>query len=360
MTAGRWWGSLPRSRVDRIGRVGDARERRPPFRPTSHDVAREAQVSQATVSRTFSSPESVSEEAREKVLKAAAKLRYQPNAMARTLASRSSGIIGLVVPDESDYYQHVITLFTSALVTRDLQLLLFEYEIGSDVEHVLKAVQSYQLDALIVSAMILAPSQAAVLAESGIPVVLFNYHGHQTGVASVSVDAAGGMTALADHLVDTGHRNIVYVGGVRTSAADQERYRAAVERLADHGVACPYIEAGAFTYHNGLAVSDQILSLDPAPDAVMAASDSIAFGLMDGLRRAGRGVPEDISVTGFDGLPQAAWLSYSLTTVEQPLDLLVHEALELATGDPPVAENRTVAGLLAIRSTVADRRDPGG
>lgn len=331
------------------------RRRRNGRTATSHDVAREANVSQATVSRAFTSPESVSVEARERVYQAASRLDYSPNAMARSLSSRSSGIVGLVVPNNSDYYEHVITLFTRALAGRDLQVLLFEYEIGSEIDHVLQAVRSYQVDALIISAMILAPAQAALLTESGIPVAMFNYHSDREGVGTVSVDAAAGMQDLADLLIANGHDDIVYVGGLRDSTADQIRYRAAAERLAGHRIALPYVAGGAFTYEAGLQGAAAVLDLDPVPRAVMAACDSIAFGIIDGLRRAGRDVPGDVSVTGFDGIPQSAWLSYDLTTVEQPLEQLIAEALELVLADGAVLDHRLIPGRLEVRGTVLDR-----
>ncbi len=334
-------------------------------RVTSIDVAREAEVSQATVSRAFSAPHSVSEEKRQRVYAAAERLGYHPNAIARSLSSASSRIVGVVVPADSVYYEHMVTRMARHLAPLDYQVLLFEYEIGTDLGRVLRAVRSYQVDALVVSAMIIDPSAAASLQASGVPVLMFNYQGDEASLPSMSVDADDGMAQLARHLLDTGHNSIVFAGGPRSSHADRLRYRAAAEALAAGGVPCRYVETGEFTYDAGLATAARLLAAEPRPDAVMAASDAIAFGVIDGLRAAGVAVPGDVSVTGFDGLPQAAWKAYDLTTVEQPVDELVGRAsrwiLSALGGDEPVPlAERTMPGVLRLRGTVADRRVRNG
>ncbi len=332
----------------------------PRKRVTSLDVARAARVSQATVSRAFASPKRVSEDARRRVFAAAADLGYTPNAIARTLSSRTSRLVGVVVPSDSEYYEHALTLFARHLAPRDYQLLLFEYEVGTDIERVLRAVRSYQVDALVVSAMIISPTEAANLQASGLPVVMFNYQNGDGTIPFVSVDSEQGFRDLAEHLVSTGHRSVVYAGGRRSSDADRSRYRGASETLAAHGVPCRYVEAGDFSYPAGLEVVDRLMDGASPPDAVMAASDSIAFGVIDGLRTAGVAVPDDVSVTGFDGLAQAAWRAYDLTTIEQPLDDLVESAISVVmdavSGDARDRAGRVVPGALRIRSTVADRR----
>lgn len=334
-----------------------ARPRRSSTRVTSIDVAREAKVSQATVSRAYSTPHAVSDDAKQRVYDAAHRLGYEPNAIARSLSSQRSRMIGVVVPAGSEYYEAVLTRFARHLAPLDHQLLLFEYDVGTDIERVVRAVRSYQVDALIVSAMIVTPSQAAALNASGIPVVMFNYQSLDDAIPFVSVDGHDAMKRLAGLLVNTGHRSIVFVGGPRDSFADQVRYRGASETLAEHGLACRYVEAGEFSYQAGLGAVGEILEAASAPDAVMASSDSIAFGVVDGLRASGLEVPEDVSVTGFDGLPQADWLAYQLTTVGQPMDDLVRLAVEQVL-EPQTSPIRShlIPGILHQRKTVAERR----
>lgn len=332
------------------------RPRRHLTRVTSIDVAREADVSQATVSRAYSAPHAVSDEAKQRVYAAARRLGYEPNAIARSLSSQRSRMIGVVVPAGSEYYEAVLTRFASHLAPLDHQLLLFEYDVGTDIERVMRAVRSYQVDALIVSAMIVTPSQAATLQSNGIPVVMFNYQSQDDSIPFVSVDGHDAMRRLAELLVSSGHESIVFAGGPRDSYADQVRYRGASETLAEHGVACRYVEAGEFSYGAGLDAVAEILEGSSAPDAVMAASDSIAFGVIDGLRAAGLDVPGDVSVTGFDGLPQAAWLAYQLTTIGQPIDQLVRIAVDHVLDRHTTGlRSHLIPGILHERKTVAER-----
>ncbi len=121
--------------------------------------------------------------------------------------------------------------------------------------------------------------------------------------------------------------------------------------------------SGAFTYEAGYAAASEVAAFAARPDAVMAASDAIAFGLIDGLRAHGIAVPEEISVTGFDGLPQSAWKAYDLTTIEQPMQELSRLAVEtlvdrIENDEPTTPIRRLLKGHLRIRSTVANRQDP--
>jgi LacI family transcriptional regulator len=152
----------------------------------------------------------------------------------------------------------------------------------------------------------------------------------------VSVDNEAGTSALVEHVAAQGVATAIFVGGVAGASTDQMRYRGAAKSLGDLGIACPYIEAGAFTYDAGYKVASQISEGLELPDVVMVGSDEVAFGVIDGLRTAGVSVPGDVLVTGFDGLPQASWAGYDLTTLVQPIDVLVDEAIAmlLDTEDP--------------------------
>ena len=181
---------------------------------------------------------------------------------------------------------------------------------------------------------------------------MFNYHGDEDGVSSIAVDAEAGMGQLAE-LIGRPGASVCYVGGIKQSQADRVRYAAAASRLASQGIPCEYVEAGMFTYESGLEATHAVVAAQP--DVVMAASDSIAFGLMDGLRARGFDIPGDVAVTGFDGLPQSRWLSYGLTTIGQPIDQLVSGALELVLAGDSRTEHRLVPGELNIGSSTCER-----
>jgi DNA-binding LacI/PurR family transcriptional regulator len=152
------------------------------------------------------------------------------------------------------------------------------------------------------------------------------------------------------------------VGGIRSATTDQARYRGAAQNLAEAGIPCRYVLAGEFSYDAGYKAADKVAALDDPPDAVMAGSDAIAFGLMDGLRAKGISVPDTMSVTGFDGLPQSTWRAYDLTTIEQPMQELARLAVEtlvdrIENDEPTTPERRLLEGHLKIRGTVANRKD---
>lgn len=303
----------------------------PRRRPTSVDVARAASVSQATVARVFSSPELVADDTAQRVRHAAASLGYVPNAMARTLKSRRSDLIGLLVPVGGSYYLQTLDEFSHQLAKAGQQLLLFTFSDHDDLDRVLESVQRYELDGLVLASSAFGAERLGRLAHQGRRLVAYNQPDAVGILPTVSVDNAAGTSVLAELLIRSGHRDYVFVGGIRSFTTDQQRYRGAAQTLADHGSACPYVEAGDFTYDAGYRVAGELSARRTLPDAVIVASDEIAFGLIDGLRERGIRVPEDVSVTGHDGLPQASWAGYDLTTIIQPLPELVTATVDLLT-----------------------------
>lgn len=301
--------------------------RRGSGRITGHDVATAAGVSQATVARVFATPEKVAESTRQKVRSVASDLGYVPNAIARSLKAQRTDIIGAVVPATGEYWQHVLTTFARLLNARSKQLLLFSFDGSAQVTQVLETVARYQLDGLILGSATISSAHIARMAQSALPVVAFNQPAAHGLVPSVDVDHHLGMADLANHLVEQGARSAAFVGGVASASTDQSRYRGATEALGNHGVACRYVEAGAFSYEAGWKCA-RALAETALPDAVMVASDEVAFGVIDGLRELGIEAPRDVLITGFDGLPQARWAGYDLTTLEQPTELLVEHAIE--------------------------------
>lgn len=311
---------------------------------TSHDVAAEAGVSQATVARSYSSPDLVAPATKARVEEAAARLGYVPNAIARSLKSQRTHMIGAVVPARGEYWQGVLTAFSRQLAGSGRQLLLFSFDDADDVDQALAAVDQYRLDGLILASATISEQRLARMRRPGTPVVVFNQPAAKGLLPLVTVDNEAGTSGLATHLAGLGVKSVLYVGGISSASTDEIRYRGAAKALGSFGIACPYIEAGQFTYEagydaaasivsgsstSGSSVSDGSASGNSLPDALMVGSDEVAFGVIDGLRTAGLDVPGDILVTGFDGLPQAAWSGYDLTTLVQPIDVLVAEAIAI-------------------------------
>ena len=308
---------------------------------TSRDVAAEAGVSQATVARSFSSPGLVASDTYDRVKAAADRLGYVPNAIARSLKSQRTDIVGAVVPAQGEYWQSVLTAFSQRLADKGKQLLLFSFSDADHVVNALDAVGQYRLDGLVLASSTIGQEQLLRMRRPGPRVVAFNQPAAVGLLPLVSVDNEAGTSLLAQHVAALGVRTATFVGGIATASTDQVRYRGAAKALADRGIACPYIEAGDFTYDAGYKIAARFVDDRTLPDVVMVGSDEVAFGVIDGLTSAGFDVPGDVFVTGFDGLPQASWAGYDLTTLVQPVERLVDAAITMlfdANGTPEATQ----------------------
>lgn len=330
---------------------------------TSIDVAALAGVSQSAVSRAFTPGASVGEATRQKVLAAARKLGYAPNAHARSLITGRSRIIGLVVSSlDNLFYPAVLEQFSQRLQTDGYHVLLFvsDQEDGDDL---VRELLQYRVDGIVLGATTLSSALARRCAEAGIPVVLFNrVMADATPVHSVRSDNHRGGQALARLLGEQGHRRIAYLAGREDSSTNLERERGFTEGLAEAGQ--PLFARAAGHYDMALAREATLgLFADAArrPDAVCAASDQMAIAVIDTLRHdLGLAVPADVSVVGFDNVPQAAWPAYQLTTYEQPVAPMVESAIgllkvQMQSGSVFHARNVVVPGRLCLRASTAPR-----
>jgi len=257
-------------------------------RVTSVDVAHRAGVSQATVARSFSSPELVSPATQERVRAAAQELGYVPDAIARSLKSRRTNMIGAVVPAHGEYWQNILTAFSRQLAQRSKQLLLFSFADPSGIDDVLATVAQYRLDGLILASASIRQPQLARVQTNAVPIVAFNQPAAAGVVPSVSVNNESGMAELAEHVVEMGCRSVLFVGGISAVSTDQQRYRGAAQALGAHGVPCAYVEAGSFSYDDGYKTAQLIVDRETTPDAIMVAGDELAFGSTACPRRRGR------------------------------------------------------------------------
>ena len=236
-------------------------------------------------------------------------------------------MIGAVVPARGEYWQSVLTAFSRQLAGSGRQLLLFSFEDAEDVDQALAAVDQYRLDGLILASATISEHRLARMRRPGTPVVVFNQPAAKGLLPLVTVDNEAGTSELATHLAELGVSTALYIGGISSASTDEIRYRGAAKALGSYGIACPYVEAGQFSYEAGYHTAAALIDKGSLPDALMVGSDEVAFGVVDRLRTAGIDVPGDVLVTGFDGLPQATWSGYDLTTLVQPIDVLVAETI---------------------------------
>ncbi len=321
-------------------------------RVTSYDVARRAGVSQSAVSRSFKPGASVSKKMRARVTKAAEELRYQPNLIARSLITRRSNMVAVVISQQTNlYYPEVLVQLSQRFSERGVRVLLFTLEHESDIDVMLDQIFQYQVDGVVEAAR-LSGEQIDLIEQRGIPFVFYNRSFKDRQVSSVCCDQAEGERWLVDGLVAAGHRSFGVISGPEDSAVSVERTQGALERLKELDVESVTVVPGDYSYESGANGLLELKSrLRKLPDAVVCANDVMAIGCIDAARyRSGIKVPEDLSVVGFDGVGPAQWESYDLTTVRQPVGRMTEAAVSMILErieQPDVpSEKRTFSGIL--------------
>jgi DNA-binding LacI/PurR family transcriptional regulator len=321
------------------------------------DVARLAGVSQAAVSRTFTPGASVSDETRDRVLEAAQRLKYRPNAIARSLIRKSTHIIGVVVMRLSKpFYARIIREFTRGLQVQGYWTLLFDIADDSEVDTTLPMALQYQVDGVVITSATLSSKLADEFTRNGTPVVLFNRYAASSQTHVVRCDNYAGGRMVADAFLDAGHQRIAYVAGEEGSSTNLDRERGLVDRLQERGAQLWRRAGGDYSYEAGYAAALQLLQDSERPDAIFCADDMTAIGAMDAARyELGLRIPEDLSVIGFDDIPMAAWSAYSLTTICQPFKEMVgatiHQLLAAIADPNAKTVNTVIAPTIAVRGS---------
>ena len=301
---------------------------------TSIDVAKLAGVSQPTVSRALDPDSPVSPKTRAKVLAAASELGYTPNVIARSLKSRSTNIVGIIMANlaSSFFYNNVLEQFAYQLQAMGKQVLLFSAPPDRPVDEILPQVLGYQVDALIITSS--TPGQAIIdeCARRGTPVILFNRFAPGTQANVVCCDNEEGGRQAAHALLSAGHQRIAYMAGPSGTASNSMREKGFMEYLKAHDSDCYIREDGFYSYEAGRSAARRLLDRDDPPDAVFCAADVLALGALDVARyELGIRVPDELSIIGFDDIPMASWPAYNLTTIHQPVNKMIDAALKLVS-----------------------------
>jgi DNA-binding LacI/PurR family transcriptional regulator len=314
-------------------------------RITSLEVALRAGVSQSTVSRSFSNDARLTQSTKDRVLEVALELGYQPNAIARSLITRRTNIIGLVTSDLANpFFPHVLEEFTARLHDLGWRVLLFTAGRNENVDDLLSSVLSYQVDGLIIASAGLSSKMAKICVKRGTPVVLFNRYAPDSGASAVSCDNVTGGRLVADLLLEAGHSRIAYIAGREDSSTNRDRERGFSERLAERGMPLFAREPGEYSYESGFRAAKKMFQIptrtgstntgstragSKQPDAIFCANDITAMGCLDAAREFKIRVPDDLSVVGFDDIPSASWSAYRLTTVRQPVSDMIDLSIRL-------------------------------
>ncbi len=330
---------------------------KPAKRATSYDVAAAANVSQSTVSRAFGGGAKVSSEVLERIHNAAQKLGYRPSELARTLISRKSKVIGLVMGNSNNpFYPTVMSEFTQELQKIGRRILLFSVPKGQDVDAVLPEVLQYHVGGVIIASATISSKMARMLRSEGLPTLVFNraiYEGQVNSVCCANEPAA---RLVAQRLLKAGHRRFGLVGGQADTSTHIERRTAFAETLRKAGIRSFDEESGLNSYEGGFAAGMSLLKRKHRPEAIFCISDIAALGVLEAARHElGLDVPGDVSIVGFDDIPEASWPSYSLTTVRQPVEKMVAESISLLLGQmegkEPQRKTIRIPGELIIRTS---------
>jgi|SRR5690606_2542893 LacI family transcriptional regulator len=286
--------------------------------PTLHDVAAQAGVSIATVSRVVRNIERVAPATRRRVMDAISELGYLPNESGRALVNRRHNTLGLVVPGlVGPFFAEVVQGCTEAALEAQKSVLVFSTHLLPNAKDQVLAL-SGRVDGLAVMGGTLAASMLAQLRLTGCPLVLVSQHPEQ-GIPSVRVDNRTETQALARHLIEThGYRRFAIAGSISGSPDALDRWNAFTEVLDEAGIERPNEPIPvSFEYRSGPDVADYLLSLPILPEVLVCGNDEIAIGAIGALRTRGIRVPEDVAVTGWDDIVNAAHSAPSLTTVQQ-------------------------------------------
>jgi DNA-binding LacI/PurR family transcriptional regulator len=305
--------------------------------PTLEEVGAVAGVSRATVSRVINRSPKVSPEARTAVERAIAKLGYTPNRAARSLVTRRTDVLALYVsePEERVFsdpiFATVVRGMGAATADTEMTLVLVMAKAEEERERARRFLRRDHVDGVVLMSLHGDEPLPRQLARAGMPTVQIGRPLGRAGVPYVDADNRGGARLAVEHLLEGGRRTIATVSGPWNMNAGVDRLEGYRDALRRGGLALrnELVEEGDFGEASGYEAMRAMLGREPALDAVFAASDLMAVGALRALREAGRDVPDDVAVVGFDDAPFAGHTVPPLTTIRQPLDEMTRRTADL-------------------------------
>ncbi len=323
--------------------------------PTIRDVARQAGVSTATVSRVLSGSVAARAQTRARVLAAAETLGYRPSAVARSLKLRTTRTLGLLVTDiQNPYYPEIVRAVEDAALERNLAVLLCN---GADdpgrEETYLDLLVDRRVDGIIIASSGLQERHGAWLARRSVPVVLVNWAAPDSRLPAILGDNRAGGRLATEHLLSLGHRRIGHLSAPARNAAAAERLGGIREAFAEVGLdpGSLVVAEGDGRVVGGERAAIELLGRMPDVTGIVCYNDLMAIGAVRALRARGRQVAADVSVVGYDDIALSAWVDPPLTTIAQPTSemgrwavLRLGELICRADGAASDERSRDVAG----------------
>ncbi len=299
--------------------------------PTLKDVAARAGVSRSAVSRTFTPGASVSAKTRALVEHAANALGYSPNALASSLTTGRTKLIGLVSNNfHNPVFLQVFDLLTRGLQTRGLRPLLVNLSDQADPEVSLRLLRQYSVDGVIVASSTLPPSFAAIFGAAGVPVVhAFGKPAAIGGAHVVGIDNVECGRMAARTLIARGYTDVAFLGGPAQATSSQDRLQGFAEALAPHPhITMRHSFADAYSFDAGQLEMTRLLQSNPAR-AFFCGDDVLSIGAICAIQAAGMRVPQDIGIIGLNDMEMARWGNINLTTIRQPITEMIATSLDL-------------------------------
>ena len=298
---------------------------------TLEELAGKLNVSRRTISRVLKNDRNVAGETRERILKHLDKEKYFPNIHAASLASKKINVIGLIFPKDTFINTDFFAIDTIKGVARvasesSYQLMIFT-QAKFDKEQCLQMYKSKLVGGLILVAISKEDTdKLEELKKQQVPVALLFAYSDRAD--SFGCDNKKGGYMAAKHLIDTGRKKVAFIHGHENWFDAEERFKGYKQALAEAGLPFrpEYVERGYFRYEDAAFAAKKLLALDEPPDAIFAANDRMAIGAIKAIKDAGRKVPEDVAVVGFDNIPICELFDPPITTIEQPIVDIAYEA----------------------------------
>jgi DNA-binding LacI/PurR family transcriptional regulator len=331
---------------------------------TIKDVARESGVNVSTVSRALNGGYGVHSDTRELVVAVAERLRYRPNRVARGLVTGRSHSLALVISDIRNlFFAEVARGAEDAAYAAGYDLVLCNSDL--DPEKQMLYVQSLlekRVDGILMNSVAaLSRKQQEQLAGCGVPIVLLNRSADRTVFSTVSADNEGGGALAAEYLLRLGHRRVAHLTGPRHHGNMTERARGFLRAMQGvRRAAQPVVLYGENSFRGGAVLAKKLIEQHPAVTAIFMGNDIMAFGAMSAIHEAGRRIPDDISLVGFDNV-ELSTISYPpLTTIHQPKQEIGKAAVEIllrlaGNGENRVPEHRIFGVHLVERQSCKEK-----
>lgn len=302
---------------------------------TIYDVAREANVSMATVSRVVNGNPNVKPTTRKKVLATIESLGYRPNAVARGLASKKTTTVGAIIPDISSIFFAELARGIEDIATMyKYNIILSNSDQNKDKElQLINTMLEKQVDGILFMGGSITEEHVNQFKTSSVPVVLAATHDESNTIPSVNIDYQQAAFEATKFLIDKGNAHIGFIAGEDHTLVNKQKYAGYVQALKESSVAFneKHVIKGDYTYDSGIEAFEQLYALENKPTAIFVSSDEMALGVIHGAQDRGLNVPGDLEVFGFDNTRLASMVRPTLSTIVQPMYDIGAVAMRLLT-----------------------------